>query len=162
MHKRMSLVFDASHLSGNAQEKSYIARVSGKKKYYVGNTYKDGFITAKTKSFGTFEIAQDYTEPKITPHNFESGQSIVGKKKIQIKIEDKGSGIRSYKANINEAFALMEYDYKTKLLTFNLEDLKRKTLNSSPNTLYYLLELTVTDNVGNATYYKAALVNKPE
>ena len=43
-------------------------------------------------------------------------------KYLQIKITDKLSGIKKYRASINGKWILMEYDAKKNILTYNFND----------------------------------------
>lgn len=154
LHKKMKIVYDVSSYTLEEQSKLYIARVISKDKVsHIGNKLHEGFLLAKTKSFGTFDLVADLIPPKIKALNFKPNESISSKKTLSIKIEDSESGIKSYKATINGKFALMEYDYKTKSLTFRIKDLFTKYIPIKKEGVY-TLHLTVTDQVGNASHFE--------
>ena len=69
-----------------------------------------------------------------------------------MKIEDKKTGIKSYRATIDGQWILMEYDLKKKQIVYDFKD--KKLVGAK-----HLLEIEVEDNVGNtntlsATFYK--------
>ena len=66
---------------------------------------------------------------------------------IKLSIKDSGSGIKSYRGEIDGKWILMDYDYKTKLLRFDID----KNLSKGKHNF----TLEVMDNVGNTTKYKA-------
>ena len=70
-----------------------------------------------------------------------------------MKIEDDLSGISSYRATVNGTFILMEYNYKTDVLTYDFND---KVVTDTENNL----KVIVVDNVGNSTTFEATFFRK--
>ena len=70
-----------------------------------------------------------------------------------MKISDDLSGISSYRATINGKWILMEYEYKTDLLTYDFND---KIISETENNF----KLIVTDNVGNSSTFEATFFRK--
>ena len=70
-----------------------------------------------------------------------------------MKIDDEGSGISNYRATVNGKWILMEYDYKTKTLTYDFNDgIITETKNN--------LKVIVTDNVGNNSTFETTFYRK--
>ena len=107
----------------------------------MGVKNENTFYT-NTKILGTYGLVTDTTIPEITLKNFKTEQWVTHFKTLKVKIADKQSGINSYRAEIDGKWALMEYNVKTGLLTYNLSD--RRFDNAKHN-----LKIVVTDNVGN-------------
>ena len=72
-----------------------------------------------------------------------------------MSVEDDFSGIKSYRASINDQWILMEHEPKDKTLVYDFSD-----LNFEKARLDFKLE--VEDNVGNKTQYDATLFRKPQ
>lgn len=72
--------------------------------------------------------------------------------RISMIIRDNLSGIASYKGTIDGKFALFELDGKTGRLSFDMDS---RRFSKGKN---HELEVTVTDNCGNATTYRKAFV----
>ena len=72
---------------------------------------------------------------------------------MKVKINDKVSGIKNYRATLNERWILMEYDTKTQLLTYDFED---QTITEIENNL----KIIVTDNVGNSSTFESVFYRK--
>ena len=67
-------------------------------------------------------MAQDSIPPRIYNVNFVEGKTLKEQKTISVSVTDLHSDIANYSAYLNGKWILMEYDYKTKRLTHNLED----------------------------------------
>ena len=98
-------------------------------------------------------MAIDTIAPTIVPKNFKDGQWISKNTTLEIKIEDKETGISSYRATLNGKFILTEYDYKKDVLVYDFED--QVTTESENN-----LQLIVVDNVGNSATFEATFFRK--
>ena len=62
------------------------------------------------------QVVIDNLKPKIYNPNFKNGDWVSRLKYLTIKISDSQSGIKSYKAYIDDEWVLMEYDLKNKKL----------------------------------------------
>ena len=87
-------------------------------------------------------MAYDKKKPTIALKNIKSEQWLTNSKTLQVKIADDGSGIKSYRAEIDGKWILMEYSVKTGTLTYNFSDKKFVTAKHE-------LTVEVVDNVGN-------------
>lgn len=116
----------------------------GRRDDYEGGRWEDGYIVARTRQFGQFAIVADATAPTIRPVNFKDGSSLRGASRLSFVIDDNFSGIKSYFPTIDGEWVLFEYDAKNKLIYCNLNELGLKAGE-------HILELEVTDEVGNKT-----------
>lgn len=112
-----------------------------------GGRYKDGFVTTRTRSFGSFHIRVDTVPPLIQPMNISAGRNLAGQSRINFRISDDLSGIASFDAYLNDEWILMEYDPKNRSLWHTLpRDLHRGK---------HELRLEVRDHQGNESVFEA-------
>ncbi len=64
--------------------------------YYTSTTRNIDKLTGKTRTFGSYTVAIDTTEPEIKPINFHEGNGLATKFS-KVKITDDLSGISSYR-----------------------------------------------------------------
>ena len=130
------------------EDKVFIAK---KDKYdnfwYMGGSWRNGFLRAKVREFGDFCIIADTIKPEIKGINIYPDKIFNTQTTIKCTIKDKESGIKSYRAELNGKWILMDYDYKRNLLRFDIE----KSIIKGKHTF----TLKVIDNVGNTTNYNA-------
>ena len=120
---------------------------------YIPTKLIGNYIKAKTRSLGTYTIAIDKDRPEIKPINFTNLDWISNNNFLKIKISDKVSGIKNYRATVNGDWILMEYDPKTKTLTHDFKDGIIKEVENN-------LELLVTDNAGNSSKFDLKFYRK--
>jgi hypothetical protein len=120
---------------------------------YIPTKLIGNYIKAKTRSLGTYTIAIDIDSPEIKPINFTNLDWISNNNFLKIKISDKVSGIKNYRATVNGDWILMEYDPKTKTLTHDFKDGIIKKVENN-------LELLVTDNAGNSSKFDLKFYRK--
>ncbi|MFT5761748.1 MAG: hypothetical protein ACI8WA_000868 [Polaribacter sp.] len=153
LDKNYTLTFDVSKYSENEKEQLYISNINNKKYPSYQNTRKkDNTFFTTTKTLGNYTLLSDKQKPTVLLNSFKNGQWITKHSKIVVKIEDKKSGINSYRATIDGEWILMEYNLKKKQLVYQFKD--KKLVGTK-----HLLEVEVEDNVGNtnslsATFYK--------
>jgi murein DD-endopeptidase MepM/ murein hydrolase activator NlpD len=123
VHKNITLTFnDVSGLTEEQLSKTYIATLDGYKLDFNKTTRKGNSFSTKIKTLGKYKLAQDSIPPRIYNVNFVEGKTLKEQKTISVSIADLHSDIANYSAYLNGKWILMEYDYKTKRLTHNLED----------------------------------------
>lgn len=153
LNKSYTLTFDVSKYTEKEKSQLYIANINNKKYPSYQNTRKkkDKFYTT-TKTLGKYTLATDNQKPVIYLKNFKNESWITKHDKIIIKISDKGTGIKSYRATLDGDWILMEYDLKKKQIVYQFKD---KELIGAKHQL----KIEVEDHVGNtnilnATFYK--------
>lgn len=152
--KNFYINFDISKFKGEDRDKLYIASVSKFGKLYYASTSKKGnTLTCSTKNLGTYTLAMDNDLPIIRPLNFKSGKWLSKYRYLKLKIDDKTTGVRNYRATINGKWILMEYDYKRNTLVYDFND---AVISDTKNNL----KVIVTDNVGNSSTFETIFYRK--
>jgi len=129
---------------GTLMDKAVIVNTAG----YCDSTVVDGaFLKATPRAFGDYYIRVDTVAPTITPVNFQGSGSLFTYKKITFRISDNLSGLKSYKGYIDGKWVLMEWDYKTKLLSY--------TFGDETSVGKHQFELNVSDYKNNIKQFKA-------
>ena len=153
-HKNFTITFDVTKYSPQERKKLFIARLDKKKKANYMTTFKRGTtFTTRTRSLGTYTLAQDTIPPKIRSKNFKEKQWLNNYRYLSLIVSDDLSGIDTYSATLNDEWILMEYEPKTKTLTYNFDD---KILNQTQCEL----KVIVTDNVGNSNTFTSSFYRK--
>lgn len=154
VHNYFRISFDITKYATKEVKQMYIAR---KNKYgklsYVGSRHKDGEMYASVKSLGQYTLTSDLENPKVFHYNFKANQNLAKKRFLKVRISDKGSGIKSYRGEIDGKWVLMEYDAKLRILTYDFED--NELTGSS-----HILKIVVTDNVNNSTTFTTSFGRK--
>ncbi len=149
VHKNITLTFnDVSGLSEEQLSKTYIATLDGYKLDYNKTTRKGNSFSTKIKTLGKYKLAQDSIPPRIYNVNFVEGKTLKDQKTISVSVVDLHSDIASYSAFLNGKWILMEYDYKTKRLTHNLEDAIYVEGRND-------FKITVTDSLQNSATFES-------
>ena len=147
VHKKYVLSIKAD-VPDTLRNKTYIATTDMKGNFWhIGGKWKDGFLRTKTREFGDFCIIADTINPEIKGVNIFPGKVFNTQTSIKLTVKDKNSGIKSYRAEIDGKWILMDYDYKRNLLKFNID----KSLTKGKHTF----TLKVIDNVANEKNYTA-------
>ena len=153
-HRNFTISFDVSILSSEDRKHLLIARLYSKNKPRHSRTYKrDGSFTTRTRTFGTYTLARDSVPPTIKARNFKEKQWLSNYSYLSLEIADDLSGVKTYNATLNGEWILMEYEPKTKTLTYNFDD---KILNKTECNL----KVVVVDNVGNTSTFKSTFFRK--
>lgn len=154
LHTNVTISVDVSNYEATDMDKVFIGKLNYKGEPYYSNTTRQGTtISTKVRGFGNYGLAIDTVPPQINPANFSDKQWISNHETLQIKIEDKESGIKNYRATINGKWILMEYEYKNNTLTYDFSD---EVILETENNL----KLIVTDNVGNSSKFEATFYRK--
>ena len=136
IHKYYKVSVKAEGIPEKYQGKAVVTR-NGRSE---GGFYKDGWVSTRARYFGSFGIKIDTIAPRIVPYKI-SGYNLRWRKSIAIGIGDNLSGLKSYKAFIDNEFVIMEHDYKSGVI--------RYTFNTEPDGEVHTLKLVAIDRVGN-------------
>lgn len=153
VHKSYSLSIKCSNLPNSLKNKALIVSIdpSTGKKGAVGGAYSDGWVSVKSNLFGSFAVTVDQTPPVIRPLSIREKKILTDPSKLQFKIVDDLSGIKSYRGEIDGKWILFEYDAKSATIVYQF-DKQRMVFGKS-----HLLRLVVTDNRDNSSEYKAII-----
>ncbi len=153
-HRNFTITFDTSQYTEAEQKQLFIARLDKKLKPNYASTYKRGnTFTTRTRNLGTYTLVKDSIAPKIRTKNFKHKQWLTNYRYLSLLISDDLSGVDTYTATLNGEWILMEYEPKTKTLTYNFDD---KILNKKQCEL----KVVVKDNVGNTSNYEVSFYRK--
>ena len=155
LQKSISINFDISKYKKEDKTRLFIGSVSryGNKLYYSPTKKRGNTLSTRTKYLGSYSLGIDSENPEIRAINFKNKSWISNNKYLKVKINDKVSGIKNYRATLNERWILMEYDTKTQLLTYDFED---QTITETENNF----KIIVTDNVGNSSTFESIFYRK--
>ena len=154
VHKNFTLTFDVSEYPKEAQEKLFIARMNTKgKPYYTTTKRKENNVYTTNRTLGNYALFSDNQAPKIKPINFKKDQWLSKYRYLKLKVSDGLSGVKSYRAEIDGDWILLEYDAKKELLTYDFND---KELTGNKHTL----KVIAVDNVNNSNTYIATFFKK--
>jgi len=154
VHNYFRLSFDISKYTEEEIKQLYIAK---KNKYgklnRVSTKRKDNTLYTSSKSLGEFTLASDTWSPSIKAIGFKENQWLTKYQTLRVKIYDKGSGIKSFRGEIDGEWILMKYNPKKGILTYNFND---KILEGTA----HVLKVIVTDNVNNSTTFTMSFNKK--
>ncbi|WP_343485812.1 M23 family metallopeptidase [Allomuricauda sp. d1] len=153
-HRNFTISFDVSKYPKSERKQLFIARLDEKLRPNHARTYKrDGTFSTRTRNLGTYTLVKDSVAPKIRPKNFKDKQWLNNYRYLSLEIADDLSGIKEYNATLNGEWILMEYEPKTRTITYNFDDkIADKTQCD--------LKVTVTDNVGNSSTFESTFFRK--
>ena len=153
--KPITIYFNTDRYNDSIKNQLYIAKLSDNKKMTSYN-YTTDFSNGKkssTKSLGRYTLGVDTINPAISPIGFKENDWISNFSNLKIKVNDVGSGIRSYNGWINNKWILFELNTKKGILVYDFDDnVVRKAKNN--------LHIEIIDNVGNITEYKNTFYRK--
>jgi peptidase M23-like protein len=153
-HRNFTITFDASRYSEEERKQLFIARLDKNLKPNYTSTFKRGAtFTTRTRNLGTYTLVKDTLIPKIRTKNFKHKQWLNNYRYLSLLISDDLSGIDTYSATLNGQWILMEYEPKTKTLTYNFDD---KILDKKQCEL----KVIVKDNVGNTNTLEVSFYRK--
>ncbi|TXD49097.1 M23 family metallopeptidase [Polaribacter sp. IC073] len=145
LDKSYTLTFNVSKYSEEEKEQLYIANIEYEKyPRYVYTRKKDSTFYTTTKTLGKYTLKTDKLKPKASILYIKDKQWISNSKTIKVKISDADSGVKNWRATIDGAWVLMQYNHKKNILTYNFSD--KKLVGSK-----HIFKIVVSDNVGNTT-----------
>jgi len=148
LHNAYSLSIKANaELPAHLQSKALLIDTRGRSH---GGAYENGFVKGNVREFGSFYVGVDTQAPVIRPLNISENQSMAGISRINLKISDNLSGIKSFNGYIDDKWVLMEYDSKTASLwhVFEADLAKGK----------HVFKLVVSDEKDNEKIYQVNFI----
>lgn len=127
------------------------ALIVNRRKVAQGGTFEDGYVKAEVRGFDSFYISVDTLAPKIIPVNISNGKSMSGLSRIQFRISDNLSGIKTFRASIDGRWVLMEFDPKTGSLWHSFDE---HTINGKHNFQLIVTDMKANSSTFNAVFYK--------
>ena len=128
--------------------KALIVNISGTSRSALATKRNGNWLEAKSRSWGSFEVALDTVAPQVTPLNFGKGKQLK-ERVLRVKITDDLAGLSTYHCYINGTWQLGEYDGKTSTLSVSTAYLK-----SGSNAI----RVVATDACGNSAEVNETLV----
>ncbi len=125
--------------------KSSVYYVFRDKKKMLKSNWNGHMVNYKSAELGNFEVLTDTIPPKIKLNTSSANY-------FSATISDNLSGIKEFKAYINDQFVLTDYDYKKALIW----SIKRDT----SETFKGKLKIKVTDNQNNETILEKDITEK--
>ncbi|MEZ4739719.1 MAG: hypothetical protein R2818_10315 [Flavobacteriales bacterium] len=143
MHSNSTLADQGTRPEGLAEQSLDSDRE--RKDQRSGGTYADGALTAQVRSFGSYTVMVDTIAPVI--ENVDLRADMTGRSNFTLKVTDDLSGIDNWKATIDGAWVLMEYEPKNNSLTHTFDEHTK-----APGKKAFKLE--VTDDRRNTARYE--------
>ena len=145
LNKSYTLTFNVSKYTAQEKEQLYIVNTEyAKYPRYVNTRKKDTTFYTTTKTLGKYTLKKDSLKPEIKILYIDNKQWITSAKTLKVKVSDVDSGIKNWRATIDDSWVLMQYNHKKGVLTYNFSD---KILVGSK----HIFKLVLSDNVGNTT-----------
>lgn len=142
IHQSASLSLRLQTDTFETKQQYGIVHIHKGKKKWIGGTYRNGWIDASIKEFGTYTISHDHKAPSITPIQ---SKNWIKKQRITFRLTDNLSGIKSYRGEIDGQFVLFEMNNKS-VISYQFD---KNRLTRGKHTL----KLVATDAAGNQSNY---------
>jgi hypothetical protein len=109
----------------NLKDKLVFARVNSSNKLVAeGGEFLDGELSVTTKNFGKYIVVADTTPPVLKPLSFHPGGRYGPAQSMTFQAIDELTGIDTYTAYVDGAWALFEYDAKSGTLRYTIDPLR--------------------------------------
>lgn len=129
--------------------KHYLEMITEKgRKKALTLTYDDSTFYCRPKYFGSYSIKRDITPPTVSSINFTTSTAYTTRTSLQWRISDSQIGIDDYDLFIDGEWVLVEYDYKSGLVTYERD---ASFVGSKE------LKFIVKDECGNSTEWKSTI-----
>ena len=120
---------------------------------FVSSTIKEDSIIAFSKRLGKYIVSRDTINPTITPLGFSKNDWISNLDYLKFQVRDTQTGIKNYRASINNKWVLMEPFNKNGVIRYDFKD---NIINKSKN----VFKIEVSDNVGNTSVFETIFYRK--
>ncbi len=142
LHTKVEIKIKTVGLPDTLQSKALLMRMDDKgRKKPVEAYYMNGYVVGKNNSWGKYAVVVDTTSPVIIPSKYNKK----GANRLRFIVTDDFSGVKKYTGKVNGKWALVEYDAKNDLMTYNVDWLANEGENN--------FDLEVEDYKGNKTFY---------
>jgi len=132
---------------------NYVGKLNGNRISFLSSFLKNDSIIANSKSLGKFTMTKDTISPTINTLGLKNEQWVTDKKYLNLRILDNSSGVKNFRATINEKWILLEPYKKNGYLRYDFNDnISKKTKNE--------LVIEVIDNAGNFKMKKIVFYRK--
>lgn len=123
IHKSLELVLHEWNVPENLKDKLVLVgeNVKDRKKANLVERVGSDLVTSVSEASEVY-LDADTTAPQITLLNYQKNTGSFTQKKIDVKISDNLSGIKSYAGYIDGKWVLFEYDAKNALLTHHFDE----------------------------------------
>ena len=147
LHQKMELALKLDSIPKSLESKCLIVRYDAEKnkKYSEGGRVEDGWIKSTSHYFGRFHAEVDTVKPTI--QNVSFNKLLTGKTQFSFRIQDRLADIDQIIPEIDGNWALMEYDAKSNLIHYYLDE---RYLQHGPHQF----KLRVIDAVGNESVFE--------
>ncbi len=143
LHRSAKLSIPIAADTLDDKEKYYLIRIDGEQNSPITGCYQSGNYIASINRFGNYAIAVDTIAPTVSPIHPDRWKNGT----ISLRIKDEGSGIKSYRGEIDGQFVLFEWDAKSHRITYRLESNRIKQGGKHD------LQVSVIDACGNEQIY---------
>ncbi len=143
LHSYINVSIAVDSIPANLRSKCGVATTtSSGKPLFIGGEYKNGVITARTRSLGAFFIMADTVAPYIRSR-FKSDADLKDYDYVSFDISDNLSGTREYNATLDGEW--IPLDLKGGVLRYNF----REKVDGEPHKIV----ITAVDGCGNVKHY---------
>ena len=126
-----------------------IADITKGTKSYIDGNFENGFVKANIKTLGKYKVDADTVAPQITLQSQKKSPYKIGNI-VSFKVSDSYSGISVFKLHLNGKWHLAEYERKTNMIFF--------TIDEKVNKGSIILNLQVSDKKNNQTNFQTTLL----
>ncbi|QZE14741.1 M23 family metallopeptidase [Halosquirtibacter laminarini] len=155
LHRNAEISFRIGELPDSLLSKAYVGHYSkdGKRTYYAGGIFQDGWVKFKTRSLGRFTINIDTISPRLRSLTLtKKSQKLYSGKRIRFVVKDLETGISHYRGEIDGKYALFTYDAKNSLFEYKIDP--SRLTKGVKHRLHFL----VKDNCNNITEFNGTFV----
>jgi murein DD-endopeptidase MepM/ murein hydrolase activator NlpD len=150
VHKYFSIKIIPNRIILEKENKAYISYSPDNSDYSFVESKKEGnYITCRSRQLGYYKIMIDTIPPDIKEVNFYNKKALTKQNTLKLKIKDNETGIKTYRATLNNKWILMEFDSKKNLLVYTFDDRITKGKNE--------FKLEVSDLLGNTNVYNCVV-----
>lgn len=143
LHVQAEVSLEAADLPTELRPKAVVMKRDRKgRTSSLGGRWSDGWVTARTKTFGGFFVRVDTLPPTLTAVDLRS--DLRGRDAFRFKVQDDLSGVDTWSATLDGKWIMLVYDPKAKTLTHRFD---RFSEGSGTRTLV----VEATDERGNRT-----------